>query len=121
MPVEIPRPHTKRRRSFGPPVMGELESRTMFSTVKVVHIGPKQAIKSIDSAPWPRQGNNTPVKFVVDYSSTPYKLSHHSVYGNVTIAAADPSHKPTFKLPANDSTTLYVYGTLNISDIKTAG
>src|SRR3954468_12247064 len=114
MRLEIPRTHSARRRTSSVALMTELESRTLFSaSPTVVHIGPTQAVKSLDAAKWPTKSGQS-VKFVVDYSSTPYSLGHHAVFGSVTIEPSDPSHRPTFKLQPTNYPTLYSAGMLTI-------
>jgi hypothetical protein len=123
MRTEIPCLASASRRSQSRPLMDSLESRTFLSTTPtIVHVGPKQAVKSLDAyTKWPKQGSSTAVKFLVDYSSTPYKLGHHAIWGNVTIEAADSSKKPTFQLEGVNYPTLYANGTLTVKNIKTVG
>src|SRR5437667_8042190 len=85
------------------PVMSELEPRQLFAgSGTVIHIGPTEAIKTLDAAPWPKQGSNATVTFLVDYSPMPYATAHHAVFGNVTIEPSDPSKPPTLLLqPTN--------------------
>jgi len=112
-------------------MMDALESRTHFSVAspKIVNIGPSRAIKTLSAAPWPSKGQT--VKFVLDYSSTPYVVKNRQVSGNLTITAADPGKKPVLKLGASykqhggkmvaGDGSLKVFGTLNISNVKTVG
>src|SRR4051812_23509442 len=97
---EIPCSRSSRRSSRAHVFMGELESRTMFSTAStahVVHIGPSQAIKTLSAAKWPDKGD-APVQFVLDYSSKPYDVGTRVVNGNLTIVPADMSKRPTLRL-----------------------
>src|SRR2546423_134307 len=106
MPVEIPCSPSRRRTTRSVAIMDGLESRTLFAAgASVVHIGPAQAIKTLDAAPWPKQGDNRTVTFLVDYSPTPYNVTHHAVFGNVTIAPSDAGHRPTLKLEATNYPT----------------
>ena len=92
----------------------------MFATTgTVVHIGPTQAVKSLDAAKWPSKGQS--VTFLVDASPTPYKLSHHGVFGNVTIEPSDPSKRPTFQLQGTNYPTIYSNGMVTIKNINTIG
>lgn len=92
----------------------------MFATTgTVVHIGPTQAVKSLDAAKWPSNGQS--VTFMVDYSPTPYKLSHHAVFGNVTIEPSNSAKRPTFQLQGTNYPTLYSNGKLTIKNINTVG
>ena len=97
----------------------------------VIHIGPNEAVKSLDAAKWPTKGGS-PVTFILDYSSTPYTVSQHFLTGNLTIEPADPNKRPTIKLPVAfkkqsaasyiaQNPTLTVSGTLDIHDINTVG
>lgn len=106
-------------------------STTAKFSGKVIHIGPKQAVKSLNNGEWPSKGG-TPVEFVLDYSSTPYSLDKHSLSGNLTIVPADTNHRPTIKLGSaykkqNSSTwiaqnpTIMVSGSLTVKNVNTVG
>jgi hypothetical protein len=102
--------------------MTQLEPRTLMSTtVKIIHVGPKQAIKTMAAVPWPKSGSTASIKVLVDYSSTPYYLAKTGIFGNVTIEPADPSHRPTFKLEPTNYPTLYANGRLTVRNINTVG
>src|SRR4051812_25754740 len=64
---------------------------------KLIHIGSKQAIKSFSQVKWPAKGSSLHI-FVEPGT---YTVGQRTIFGNVTIEAADPSHKPTLNLPAS--------------------
>ena len=90
----------------------------MFS---VVHVGPSEAVKSLDAVKWPARGDTSALDVVVDYSSTPYSVGHHGFWGNVTIEPADPAHPPTLKLEQTNYPTFYSNYKLTIRNLKTVG
>jgi hypothetical protein len=99
-----------------------LEPRLLFATTpSIVHIGPTRGIKSLDAAPWPKKGSGANVKFVVDYSTKPYHLSHHAVFGTVDIEPADTSKRPTLELEGTNYPTLYANNKLTIRNFNTIG
>ena len=104
---------------------------TSQPTGTVIHIGPNETVKTLNNAYWPSAGSK-PVTFILDPSSTPYTLSPHFLYGNLTIEAANPNNRPTIALPPSykeesaskydaENPTIEVVGTLNVSDVNTSG
>src|SRR5581483_6574020 len=100
--------------------MDQLESRTLFAAApSVVHVGPTQAIKSLDAVKWPGQNSTASLTVIVDYSPTPYSVAHHGFWGNVTIEPSDASHQPTLQLEQTNYPTFYSNCKLTIKNIKT--
>lgn len=150
MPTESPCIRKTRRTACSVPLMGQLESRTMFSAISsslnasiaklessitlpvstnVVHIGPSRSVKTLTAAKWPGKSDK-PVTFSLDPGT--YSLKAQFVPGNVSIIAADPSHPPTLKLPPTfkkissskylgSNPTLYVLGSLTVKNVQTTG
>ncbi len=111
---------TPARRSA---MMDTLESRTLFSTAStVVHVGPSEAIKSLDAVKWPAVGSTASLTVLVDYSATPYSVGHHGFGGNVTIepSGTRPSRR-LWKLQPTNYPTFYSNYKLLIKNIKTVG
>jgi hypothetical protein len=109
-------------------------SSTKTSSVfsgKVIRVGPNESVKSLNSVTFPKAGQ-TPVEILLDYSSTPYTLSQHYLYGKLTIVPSDSSRRPTIRLGSsykkqNASTyiaqnpTIMVAGSLTVKNINTVG
>ena len=113
MPTESPCIRKTRRTMGLPlvPLMGQLESRTMFSAISsslnasiaklessitlpvstnVVHIGPSRSVKTLTAAKWPGKSDK-PVTFSLDPGT--YSLEGaSSSREDVSIVAANPSH-----------------------------
>ena len=105
-------------------MMDSLESRQLFTAapaVTVVHVGPTEAVKTLDAVKWPATSSHAKLDIIVDFSATPYSVSHHGFGGDVTIEPADPKNEPTFQLQPTNYPTLYSNYKLYIHNIKTVG
>lgn len=104
--------------------MDGLEARCLFTAAPattVVHVGPTQAIKSLDAVKWPANSSHAKLDIILDYSATPYSVAHHGFGGDVTIEPANPNMQPTLKLAPTNYPTLYSNYKLYIHNIKTVG
>ena len=103
-------------------MMDGLESRMLFSTATtIVHVGPTEAVKTLDAVKWPAVGSTASLEVIVDYSATPYSVGHHGFGGNVTIVPANAAKPPTLKLQPTDYPTFYSNYKLLIKGIDTVG
>jgi hypothetical protein len=84
----------------------------------VIYVGSSRSVKSVDQA-LNETGKGKNYEIIVDPGT--YTVSHHALYGNVTITASNDSNEPVFKMSGNDYPTLYNNGNLIINHVKITG